>query len=329
MLAHSAQRLGMRTHVVTDHAHSPAAQVSNTVTLCDLNNLQTLGRKFFRSVDVVTFEFENVSVAGLDHLLSHTVTHPHVQVLKTCQDRILEKTFVNACGIPTAPWRAVQDLEEFRHTVQELGMPCVAKTSRMGYDGKGQFVIHSLADCETAWQTLQPHPLIVEQFVPFVCEVSVVVARNQEGVMVNWDVTRNWHQHHILSHSVAPAMLGFGVDSAAVDHARALAHKLGVVGLLAVEMFVLPSGEVWVNELAPRPHNSAHWTMDACVASQFEQHIRAVVGLPLAALGLFNPMLAGAAATGAGAGAEVATGFGAATGATGAGAGAGGAIGAG
>lgn len=281
MLCHSAQRMGMSTHVVTSDATSPAAQVSNKVTVCDLNNLQTLPKKFFRNINVLTFEFENVDAQGLDHVQAMGMVYPSAHVLRTCQDRILEKTFVNVCGIPTAPWQPVRDWHSMVQAVHALGMPCVAKTARMGYDGKGQFVINCEADMVTAWQTLKPHPLIVEQFVNFESEISVVVARDAQGNKVLFDVTRNWHHNHILSRSVAPAALGFGVDSAAQDHAGVLADALNVVGLLAVEMFVLPGGKVWVNELAPRPHNSAHWTMDACTHSQFDLHVRAVCGLPL------------------------------------------------
>ena len=206
---------------------------------------------------------------------------PAPAVLRISQDRVAEKTFLNNAGVATAPWLPVGSLAELHAAAAELGLPAVLKTTRLGYDGKGQRTLRVRADLSDACAALDPKPLILEGFVDFACEISVVIARGADGAMSAFDTVENRHRDHILDVTLAPARIAEGVAEAAQAIARRVAAALDLVGLLAVEMFVDPRGRVLVNEIAPRPHNSGHWTIDACPASQFELHIRAIAGLPL------------------------------------------------
>lgn len=280
MSAMAAARLGYRCHILTPEPDSPAAQVSAACTLGDYEDPDVL-RRFAEATDVITFEFENVSAAGLELLASLRPVHPAPAVLRISQDRVLEKTFLADAGVPTAPWRAVATMSELRAAVQALGLPAVLKTTRLGYDGKGQAVLRAQEDIEPAWAALDPRPLVLEGFVRYACEISVIVARGADGAGTVFDVMENRHRDGILDLTLAPARVAPGTAAEAQRVAWRVADALGLIGLLAVEMFVDPSGRVLVNEIAPRPHNSGHWTIDACPASQFELHIRAVAGLPL------------------------------------------------
>ncbi len=280
MSALAAARLGYRSHVLTPEVDSPAGQVSAGVTLGDYEDTQAL-YDFATRVDVITFEFENVSAAGLDLLAALKPVRPGPAVLRISQDRIAEKTFLNDAGVATAPWRPVGSLEELLAAIAELGLPAILKTTRLGYDGKGQALLRSAADASRAFEELSPKPLILEGFVDFSCEISVVVARGADGAVTAFDTVENGHRDHILDITFAPARVSEITAAAAQSIARRVAVALDLVGLLAVEMFVAADGRVLVNEIAPRPHNSGHWTIDACPASQFEMHVRAVAGLPL------------------------------------------------
>jgi 5-(carboxyamino)imidazole ribonucleotide synthase len=205
-----------------------------------------------------------------------------VAVLRICQDRLAEKEFLGRAGVPVAPWRAVHSLDDLRAAVAAIGLPAVLKTTRMGYDGRGQEVLRRAEDAEAVYARLKPKPLILEAFVSFRAEVSAIVARAEDGADAVFDAVENRHRDHILDASLAPARVPEGVAAAARGHAARVAAELGLVGVLALEMFLLPDGSLLGNEIAPRPHNSGHWTIDACLASQFEQHVRAVAGLPLA-----------------------------------------------
>jgi 5-(carboxyamino)imidazole ribonucleotide synthase len=274
MSALAAARLGYRCHVLTPEADSPAAQVSAAVTLGDYEDVHVL-RRFAEAVDVITFEFENVSAEGLDLLASRKPVRPAPSVLRVSQDRAVEKSFLNGIGVATAPWRLAAgpaDLPAF---------PCILKTTRLGYDGKGQRLLRGPQDAEAAFAELAPKPLIVEGFVDFADEISVIVARGADGRTSAFDAVLNRHRDHILDLTLAPAPVTPEIAEAARVVACRVAEALGLVGLLAVEMFVDRDGGVLVNEIAPRPHNSGHWTIDACPASQFEMHVRAVAGLPL------------------------------------------------
>ena len=280
MSALAAARLGYRCHILTQDANDPAVQVAHGHTLGDYEDSATL-RRFAAAVDVITFEFENVSAEGLDLLASLKPVRPSPEILRISQNRIAEKTFLNAAGVPTAPWRAVRSLAELQHAASELGLPAILKTARLGYDGKGQRLLRDMGELAAAFEELSPKPLILEGFVNFACEISVIVARGADGGIAAFDTVENRHRDHILDLTLAPARVQDPVAHAAQALARRVAEALDLVGLLAVEMFVTHDGKVLVNEIAPRPHNSGHWTIDACPASQFELHIRAVAGLPL------------------------------------------------
>jgi 5-(carboxyamino)imidazole ribonucleotide synthase len=280
MSALAAARLGYRCHILTPEPDSPASQVSAGTTLGDYEDEAAL-RAFAARVDVITFEFENVSAEGLDLLASLRPVRPSPAVLRISQDRIAEKSFLNGAGAATAPWLPVENLDELRAATTELGFPAILKTTRLGYDGKGQVMLHGPGDLAAAFDALSPKPLILEGFVNFGCEVSVIVARGLDGSAVAFSTVENRHRDHILDLTLAPARIPVDTAAAAEAMAQRVAEKLDLVGLLAVEMFVTDDGRVLVNEIAPRPHNSGHWTIDACPASQFEMHIRAVSGLPL------------------------------------------------
>ncbi len=280
MSAMAAARLGYRCHILTQDKDDPAVQVAHGITLGNYEDSATL-RRFAASVDVVTFEFENVSAEGLDLLASLRPVRPAPEILRISQNRIAEKTFLHAAGAPTAPWRAVRSLDELQKAADELGLPAILKTARLGYDGKGQRLLRSTDDLVAAFEELSPKPLVLEGFVNFSCEISVIVARGADGSMAAFDTVQNRHRDHILDLTLAPAPISDAIAVAAQILARKVAAALDLVGLLAVEMFVDSDGKVLVNEIAPRPHNSGHWTIDACPMSQFELHIRAVAGLPL------------------------------------------------
>ncbi|MFP5515687.1 MAG: 5-(carboxyamino)imidazole ribonucleotide synthase [Alphaproteobacteria bacterium] len=288
MTALAAARLGYKTHVYApDAADSPAAQVSAAATVADWDDLDALER-FARSVDVVTLEWENVPVATAEHLRRFTNLHPGPNVLSVAQDRIAEKSFVNRLGIATAPWRTANGADEVARAVAEIGPRCVLKSTRLGYDGKGQARLEAGSDPGAAWNAIgggKPGVEgIVEGFVTFACEVSVIVARGADGAMVAYPAVENRHKDGILNVTIAPASpdkVSAATAAEADRVARSIADALDLVGVLAVEMFVTADGAVLVNEMAPRPHNSGHWTMDACATCQFEQLVRTVCGLPL------------------------------------------------
>ncbi len=280
MSALAAARLGYRVHILSPEADSPAAQVSAGATVGSYDDPEAL-RAFAAASDVITFEFENISAAGLDLLASLRPVHPAPAILRLSQERVTEKSFINGAGAPTGAWAPVNSFAELERGIHLLGLPAVLKTTRLGYDGRGQAVLRTLEEARAAYDTLAPAPFILEAFVDFACEISVVVARGQAGTIVAFDAVENRHRNHILDLTLAPAQITPELAGRAAGIATDLAHCMGLVGVLAVEMFVGRDGELLVNELAPRPHNSGHWTIDACPASQFEMHVRAVAGLPL------------------------------------------------
>ncbi len=280
MSALAAARLGYRCHVLTEEADGPAAQVCASITLGSHADPAVL-RRFAEAVSVVTFEFENISADGLELLASLRPVRPSVAILRTSQDRILEKRMLEAAGIPVAAWHAVDSPDALRAATDRLGLPLVLKTTRLGYDGRGQAVMHDAQALQAAFDRLAPHPLVAEQLVPFAAELSVMVARGLDGTIRTFDAVQNHHRNQILDLTLAPAPLGPDIREAAQSLATRIASHLDLVGLLGVEMFLDAEGSLLVNEIAPRPHNSGHWTMDACPVSQFEMHIRAVAGLPL------------------------------------------------
>ncbi len=278
--AMAAARLGYRCHILTPETDSPAGLVAARSFVGDYEDAALL-RRFAQSVDVITFEFENVSAAGLDLLASIRPVRPSPAVLRISQDRVLEKTFLHEAGAPTARWTAVDNRAHLHAALARIGLPGVLKTTRGGYDGKGQALIRSMNGLNDQWEELQPKPLILEALVAFEREISVVVARGLDGKATAFPPVENRHRNGILDVTIAPARIPPAVAAHAEAMALQVAAALDLVGVLAVEMFVLPDGSVLANEIAPRPHNSGHWTLDACPASQFELHIRAVAGLPL------------------------------------------------
>ncbi len=280
MSAMAAARLGYRCHILTPEHDSPGAQVSAACTLGDYEDPAAL-RAFAEAVDVITFEFENVSAEGLDLLASIRPVRPAPQTLRISQDRVAEKTFLRDAGVPTAPWRPVDSEAALNAAAAALGLPAVLKTARGGYDGKGQAMLRTEQDLPPAWQALGAHPLVLEGFVDYACEISVIVARGLDGGGSIFDAVENRHRDGILDLTLAPARVAPATAAEAARVAWRVAVSLDLVGVLAVEMFVDRRGRVLVNEIAPRPHNSGHWTIDACPCSQFELHVRAVTGLPL------------------------------------------------
>ncbi|MFQ3623021.1 MAG: 5-(carboxyamino)imidazole ribonucleotide synthase [Acetobacteraceae bacterium] len=284
MLAVAAARLGYRAHVFTPDRDSPASHVAVATTVADYTDTDALAR-FGAAVDVVTFEFENVALDSFVVLETIVPIRPAREVIAIAQDRIAEKSFLNRIGVPTAPWTPILAPEEAVEAVARVGLPCVLKTVRLGYDGKGQAVLHGPEDLAPALDRLAaggPLPaLIAEAFIPFEREVSVLVARDRAGAVALFDVVENRHSGGILDLSIAPARITAATAAAARAAARTVAEAFGLVGLICLELFVLADGSVLANEIAPRPHNSGHWTIEACAVSQFEQQVRAIAGLPL------------------------------------------------
>ena len=280
MSAQAAARLGFCAHIFAPEPGGPAAQVSAFCSVAAYTDLDAL-RRFAEAVDVITFEFENLPAESLALLETLRPVRPGAKILAISQDRLLEKQFLAAAGIATAPWEAVTTEAELAAAAARLGFPAVLKTTRLGYDGKGQFLLRAPEDFSAAFARLEPKPLVLEGFVDFAAEISVMVARGLDGTVVAFDAVENRHKHHILDLTLAPAPMPVAVLAEAQAISRLIAERLELVGLLGVEMFVTADGGVLVNEIAPRPHNSGHWTMDACPCSQFEMHIRAVAGLPL------------------------------------------------
>jgi 5-(carboxyamino)imidazole ribonucleotide synthase len=282
MLALAAARLGFKCHVFSPAPDSPAFEVVHRVTCADYADTEALDR-FAADVDVVTYEFENVPADTAMFLAARVPVLPDPQVLATTQDRLAEKLFVAKLGIQTAAFAGVDKPAELAAAVAKIGRPAVLKTRRFGYDGKGQATIRNGSDPQAAWREVGGQPCILEAFVPFEREVSVVAARAHDGSVECFDVTENEHRDHILKMSRVPAALPEAAAAKARQIAEIIAAKFNYVGVLAVEMFVLDGGsQLLVNEIAPRVHNSGHWTLDGASVSQFEQHIRAVAGWPLA-----------------------------------------------
>jgi len=285
MAALAAARLGYDCHILTPETDSPAARVAAGVTVASYEDPAALAA-FADAVDVITFEFENVPASAVAWLAERRPVRPGWRVLETAQDRILEKTFLNDTGIATAPWRPVHGSADLRAALTDLGTPAVLKTTRLGYDGKGQVKIMPETDPQAAWDALRTKAAILEGFVDFATEAAVIVARGPDGATAVYDPVRTVHANHILDIVEAPAPLPASVLDEARSLARRAADALDVVGLLALELFVTRDGRLLANEMAPRPHNSGHWSMDGCVTDQFEQFIRAVCGLPLGSVAL-------------------------------------------
>ncbi|MPY75390.1 MAG: 5-(carboxyamino)imidazole ribonucleotide synthase [Alphaproteobacteria bacterium] len=280
MIAIAAARLGYRCHTFADQPDSPAAQVCAASTLADYRDTKALDA-FAAAVDVVTLEFENVPEESVRYLAGRVPVRPGPDVLATAQDRLLEKQFLNRIGIPTAPFAHVTDLASLEAAVGRIGRRSVLKTAKFGYDGKGQIAIKPGSDLAGVLREVNTGHAVLEGWIDYALEISVIVARGLDGAMAAYVPVENRHVDHILDTTIVPAGISPGIAARAGEIARRAAEALSVVGLLAVEMFVTWDGEVLVNEIAPRPHNSGHWTIDACAISQFQQLVRAICGLPL------------------------------------------------
>jgi len=288
MFAIEARKMGYRVHTFSPDSDTPTGQVADIETSAPYEDLDAV-REFARSVDVVTFEFENVPSATVEAASELVGVHPRGDILHTTQNRLREKTFLSDNGYPVTPFRKIKLIEDLYHAVQELGASAVLKTAGFGYDGKGQSRMRTAADIEPSFAALNGAEGIFEAFVEFDKEVSVVCAGGQDGSFAHFGVIENAHSNHILDVSFAPADVSPTVASEAVAIARSIVETSGYVGTLCVEFFLTKDGKLLVNELAPRPHNSGHLTFDACVTSQFEQQLRAVCGLPLGSTEFCKP----------------------------------------
>ena len=284
MFAIAARRMGYRVHTLSPDSDTPTGQVADLEINAPYDDLDAV-RKFASRVRVVTFEFENVPAATAAAAAEHAPVRPAGQVLHTTQQRLREKTFLSRAGLPLTDFRAVRTRADLATALGELGYPAILKTADFGYDGKGQFRIDHPDQEDVAWQAVlgrrESGEAVLEAFVDFACELSVVAARGAAGDFVHYGAVQNWHRNHILDITVAPAPLPDKTAADAVDIARTVLEQLDVVGVLCVEFFLTRDGRLLINELAPRPHNSGHFSFDACVTSQFEQQLRAVCGLPL------------------------------------------------
>ena len=279
MLSVAAARLGFKTHIFEPGASPPAGHVANHVTTAAYDDTAAL-TAFANSVDVITYEFENIPTAALDTLEALCPIHPNRRALATSQDRLTEKEFLQSLGLNTAPFAPVDTLSDLQMALDTVGTPAILKTRRFGYDGKGQARIMTPADAKQAIKDMAHAPALLEGFIDFSHEVSVIAARGQQGDIACFDPGENVHKHGILHTTTVPARLTNAQATDAVLLAARILNELDYVGVMGVELFVTPQGLI-VNEIAPRVHNSGHWTQQGCTIDQFEQHIRAVTGWPL------------------------------------------------
>ncbi|MGD9647431.1 MAG: 5-(carboxyamino)imidazole ribonucleotide synthase [Pirellulales bacterium] len=288
MFAIAARRMGYRVHTLSPDDDTPTGQVADQEIKASYLDLDAV-RNFARGVSVVTFEFENVPAATADAAAEFAPVRPAGRVLHVTQHRLREKTFLREGGFPVAPFAAVRSLAELNAALERLGTPAILKTAGWGYDGKGQARVENEASAAAAWQELATDEAVLEGFIDFAAEASVVAARGHDGSFVAYPLVANHHERHILDTTHAPADWPPGLEQQAHEIARGVLESLDVVGVLCVEFFVTRDGRLLVNELAPRPHNSGHFSFDACVTSQFEQQLRAICRLPLGSTELLRP----------------------------------------
>lgn len=288
MFAIAARRMGYRVHTFSPDQDTPTGQIADVEVVAPYDDLDAV-ESFARSVAVVTFEFENVPAPTAQAANRAAPVRPDGAILHTTQQRIREKRFLTKTGLPITPYREVRSLDHLHQALNDLGYPAVLKTAAFGYDGKGQFKIDSPERVQEAWSAVGHQESVLEAFVDLQCEISVVAARGDDGQFVHYGAIENQHSRHILDLSIAPARVTPEIANRAVEMSRTVLDQLGVVGVLCVEFFVTRDGQLMINELAPRPHNSGHLTVDACVTSQFEQQLRAVCGLPLGSSAMHRP----------------------------------------
>ncbi|MEX3316781.1 5-(carboxyamino)imidazole ribonucleotide synthase [Sulfitobacter sp. PS-8MA] len=279
MLSVAAARLGFRSHIFEPGANPPAADVAHAVTTAGYDDPRAL-EAFARACDIVTFEFENIPTEALDVVEAITPIRPGREALRISQDRLTEKTFLSDLGLQVAPFADVTDAASLKAAVAQIGTPAILKTRRFGYDGKGQARLKGADDLDAAWAEMNGAPSVLEGFVDFTAEISVIAARSSTGEVACFDPGENVHRDGILHTTAVPAKISNGQRTDAVLLAGRVLNALDYVGVMGVELFVTPQGLI-VNEIAPRVHNSGHWTQNGCAIDQFEQHIRAVAGWPL------------------------------------------------
>jgi 5-(carboxyamino)imidazole ribonucleotide synthase len=290
MFAIAARCMGYRVHTLSPDEDTPTGQVADLEVKAAYDDLDAVSQ-FARDVEVVTFEFENVPAPTAEAAGRCAPVRPSGSVLHTTQQRMREKSFLTNAGLPTTPYREVRSLDGLKEAIADLGCPAVLKTAAFGYDGKGQFLVEDDAPerVAAAWSAIGKQAAVLEAFIDFDREISVVAARGENGQFVHYGAIENQHSRHILDVSIAPARVPSRVSAEAVELARCVLERLDVVGVLCVEFFVAHDGSLLINELAPRPHNSGHLTVDACITSQFEQQLRAVCGLPLGSTEMHRP----------------------------------------
>lgn len=288
MTALAAANLGYKTHIFCPEANSPASYVAYSTTVAAYDDREAL-LAFSKAVDVVSFEFENIPHEAVEFLSSNAIVRPNWKSLYIARNRLREKQFFHDIGAAVPGFFAVNSAESLAEGMARLGTKAVLKTSELGYDGKGQMVVNPGDSPEDIWLQLSTEEAILEAFVPFKKEISVITARSETGEICSFPPAENVHRQGILRTSTAPAAIDDKSLNQAMDIARKAVEKLEFVGLLAIEFFVMEDGNVMVNEMAPRPHNSGHWTQDGCVTSQFEQFVRAICGLPFGAVDIIAP----------------------------------------
>lgn len=289
MFTIAARTMGYEVVVLDPDKGSPAGKLASRHLCADYSD-QTALDEIATSCDAITTEFENVPASTLEALAKSCPVRPGAQAVTITQDRIHEKNFLRDNGFPTAPFAVIHSLDDLKSAIDEIGTPAILKVSRFGYDGKGQFSIKAQSDADKGWENLKGEACVLEQRMPLDIEVSVVMARGLEGEVTTYPVAENIHEEGILDVSVVPARIDKELETKVTDMAKQIATVLDYVGVMAVEFFI-SNGELLVNEIAPRPHNSGHYTLDACVTDQFEQQVRAVCGLPLGDTRLLSPVV--------------------------------------
>jgi len=290
MMTLAAKAMGFRIVVLDPVPDCPCGQVADEQVIGAYDDLQAIEQLAHKS-DVITYEFENIHAENLDWLAKHTYVPQGTELLKMTQDRILEKRAIQSAGVEVAPFAVIEDIEHVHLSINDIGLPAVLKTARGGYDGKGQVVIRHPDDLLKAEALIEQGRCVLEKWVEFEREISVIITRNPHGEVAVFPVAENLHRNNILHQTIVPARISKEVEERAVQEAQKLANAFHLVGTLAVEMFVTTDEKIYINELAPRPHNSGHYTIEACETSQFEQHIRAIANWPLGRTDLFKPVV--------------------------------------
>ncbi len=283
MSAIAASKLGIKTIIYTPEQDSPAAQVAEKTIVASYDDEDEL-KLFAQSVDYITYEFENIPVKTVRYLNTLKPVYPDERLLEVSQDRIAEKKFLNDIGIPTTRWSHPKSPQDITNTLKKWGVnQCILKTTRFGYDGKGQARLTRDTNLEALWSEFKETPIIMEEIINFECEISVIVARDRNKHIVNYGPMLNVHKHHILDKTTVPAPIHNHLAQNAIKTIKKLAEQLDLKGILTLELFVTRDNQIFANEIAPRTHNSGHWSIDACEHSQFENHVRAVCDLPVLA----------------------------------------------